>query len=107
MRTKTRDRARVDVERAHHARQLGDLVLVVERDDADAVFLERQPDVRLRLDRMHVEHLGVGRDGAHGRELAGRGDVEGGDAGLDQRLQHHRLAIGLDRIGGLAGKHAP
>ena len=104
-RTKTRDRARIDVERAHHARQLGDLVLVVDGDDADAVFLQRQPDVRLRLDRMHVEHLGIGRDGADGRKFARRRDVEGRHAGLDQRLQNDLLAIGLDRIGGLAGEH--
>ena len=56
--------------------QLGDLVLMVERHDPDAVVLERQPDVRLRLDRMHVEQLGIGRDRAHGGELAGRRDVE-------------------------------
>jgi hypothetical protein len=78
---------------------------VVDGDDADAVFLQRQLDVRLRLDRVHVEHLGIFRDGAHGGELTGRGHVEGRHAGLDQRLQHHRLAIGLDRIGGLAREH--
>jgi hypothetical protein len=54
---------------------------------------------------VHVEHLGVGRDGAHGGELARRGDIEGGDPRLDQRFQDDLLAIGLDRIGGLAGKH--
>jgi hypothetical protein len=68
-------------------------------------LFQRQPDVRLRLDRVHVEHLGVGATFAHRRDFARRRDVEGVDAGLDQRLQHHRLAIGLHRIGGLAGKH--
>ena len=70
------DLARIDVERPHDARYLGDLVLMVDGHHADAIFLKRQPDVRLRLDRVHVEHLGVWRDGAHRCELAGRGDIE-------------------------------
>ena len=78
---------------------------MIDGDDADAIVLQRQADVGLRLDRMHVEHLGIRRDGAHGREFARRSDVEGPDPGLDQRLQHDLLAIGLDRIGGLAGEH--
>ena len=88
MRTKTVIEAGIDVERPHHAGELGDLVLMVDGDDADAVLLERQADIGLRLDRMHVEHLGIRRHRAHRRELARRGHVEGRDAGLDQRLQH-------------------
>jgi hypothetical protein len=101
-----RHRAGVDVERPHHACQLDDLVLVVERDHPDAERFKRQPDVRLRLDRVHVEHLGIGRDGAHRRELRWRSHVEGGYPGLRDGIEHHRLAIGLDRIGRLAGKQA-
>ena len=100
------DRARIDVERPHHARQLGDLVLVVDRDDADPVVLERETDVGLRLDRMHVEHLGVRRDCAHRRDLRRRGHVEDRDPRFRQRPEHQILAIGLDRIGGLARKQA-
>lgn len=100
------DLARVDVERAHHARHLGDLVLVVERDDADAVGLKRQAYVGLRLDRVHVEHLGLRRDGSHRLEFGGRGHIERLDSYLGQCFEHHGLAIGLDRISRLAGKHA-
>ena len=81
------ERAGVDVERAHHTGELGHLVLMVDGDDADAVALERQADVGLRLDRMHVEHLGLRRDGAHRLELGRRGDVEGGHARLCQSLE--------------------
>ena len=77
---------------------------MIESERADAVVLEREADVRLRLDRVHVEELGLRRDGAHRRELGRRRDVEAVDAGLGERLQHHALAVGLDRIGGLAGK---
>jgi hypothetical protein len=62
-------RTRIDVECTNHTRQLDDLVLVIDGNDADAVFLQRQPDVRLRLHRMHVEHFGIGRDRANRRKF--------------------------------------
>ena len=101
--------SRVEIERAHDSQDLGDFVLVVEREHANAVGLERQPDVRLGLDRVHVEHLRLLGGRAHGRELARRGHVEGPDAGLDQRGEHHRLAVRFHRIGRLPGKqrHEP
>ena len=79
-----------------------DFVLMVERHRTDAVLFQRKSDVGLRLDRVHVEHLGLGRDGANRSELAWRSDVEALDAGGGQRLQHHRLAVGLHRIRGAA-----
>ena len=98
------DLLRVEIEAAHDAQDLGDLVLMIEGEHADAVGLERQADIRLRLDRVHVEELGLRRDRAHRRELAGRRDIEAIDAGGGERLQHDRLAVGLHRIGGAAGK---
>ena len=77
---------------------------MIERHRADAVGLKRQADIGLRLDRVHVEHLGMRSDGAHGRELAGRSDIEAVDAGGGQGLQHDRLAVGLHGIGGAAGE---
>ena len=56
-------------------------------EDADAVALEREPDVGLRLDRMHVEELGRPRDRAHRGELAGARDVEAVDADVDERFR--------------------
>ena len=53
---------------------------------------------------MHVEELGVLGDGAHGGELAGARDVEGVDADIDERAEDEVLAVGLYRVGGLAGK---
>ena len=94
--------SRRDVHRAHDAQDLRDLVLVVESQRADTVRLQSEPDVRLRLDRMHVEHLGLGGDRPHGLELGRAGDVEAANAGIGQHLEDHRLAIGLHGIGGLS-----
>ena len=72
---------------------------------ADLVFLKRQSDVGLGLDRVHVEKLGRRRDGTHGGKFRRRGDIETVDTDLvGQHFQHHGLAVGLDGIGGLARK---
>ena len=65
-----RDRSGVHVQRTHDPENLRDLVLVVEGHDPDTVCFQSQPDVRLRLDRVHVQHAGVGGHGAHRGELS-------------------------------------
>ena len=98
------DRARIEIKRPHDPEHLGNLVLMVERHHPYTVSLKRQTDIRLCLDRVHVQHFRVRRCGAHSLELARRGDVKDFHTGLDQCLEHHRFTIGLDRIGGVSGK---
>src|SRR5690606_41709542 len=70
-----------------------------------AVFIQSKPDMRLRLEGVPVKHLGLPGDRAHVGELPPRRDVEGRHPRFRQRLKHHLLAVGLDRISRLAGKH--
>ncbi len=61
----------IDVQSAHDAMQFGNFVFMVDRKGADCVSLERQADVGLSLDRMHVQQFGGPGELAHRGELGG------------------------------------
>src|SRR5690606_21926224 len=77
---------------------LGQLVMAVEREGADAEVEIGAGDGPAALHRMHEGQARVGADRTHQFDLGDGGHVEGGDARVDQGLDDPARRVRLHGI---------